>query len=113
MSELSGPMYHNNMSDAEFCALNAILLFDPRADGLSEHGIQVVAEARKRTYDHWFSFYNVLGVQDIGERVGNTMLLIPALKMIVQTTQENFRLIQVFDLFHYDKIIDELMHLVS
>ncbi|KAK6010869.1 hypothetical protein OSTOST_24064, partial [Ostertagia ostertagi] len=27
--ELSVPMYHNKMTDVEFCALNAILLFDP------------------------------------------------------------------------------------
>ncbi|KAK6043925.1 hypothetical protein COOONC_18571 [Cooperia oncophora] len=27
--ELSVPMYHNKMTDVEFCALNAVLLFDP------------------------------------------------------------------------------------
>ncbi|KAK6748061.1 hypothetical protein RB195_000964 [Necator americanus] len=93
--ELSGPMYHNNMTDVEFCALTAILLFDPGATSLSELGSQIVREARDRVYNDWFGFYDRTGVCDIGQRVGNTMLLIPAVKTIVETAQENFRLIQV------------------
>ncbi|KAL6739659.1 hypothetical protein Aduo_013090 [Ancylostoma duodenale] len=109
--QLSGPMYHNNMTDVEFCALTAILLFDPIASGLTEIGSRIVREARDRVYNDWFSFYDKNGVHDIGQRVGNTMLLLPAVQTIVETTQENFRLIQVFELFQYDKILDELMYL--
>ncbi|RCN28699.1 Ligand-binding domain of nuclear hormone receptor [Ancylostoma caninum] len=109
--ELSGPMYHNNMTDVEFCALTAILLFDPIASGLTEVGSRIVREARDRVYNDWFGFYDKNGVHDIGQRVGNTMLLLPAVQTIVETTQENFRLIQVFELFQYDKILDELMYL--
>ncbi|KIH55134.1 Ligand-binding domain of nuclear hormone receptor [Ancylostoma duodenale] len=125
--QLSGPMYHNNMTDVEFCALTAILLFDPThkfvlvASGLTEVGSRIVREARDRVYNDWFSFYDKNGVHDIGQRVGNTMLLLPAVQLlrvemlvvqtIVETTQENFRLIQVFELFQYDKILDELMYL--
>ncbi|VDM70999.1 unnamed protein product [Strongylus vulgaris] len=101
------------MSDVEFVALTAILLFDPAAIGLSERGSRTVREARDRVYNDWFSFYDKMGVLDVGQRVGNTMLLLPALMTTVKRTEENFRLIQVFDLFHYDKIIDELMHLGS
>ncbi|KAK6057586.1 Ligand-binding domain of nuclear hormone receptor [Cooperia oncophora] len=109
--ELSVPMYHNKMTDVEFCALNAVLLFDPAAPGLSEIGRHIVREARDHVYEDWFELYRKIGVEDIGQRVGNTMLLLPAVQTIVDTTQENFRLIQVFDLFQYDKILDELMYL--
>ncbi|WKY05008.1 hypothetical protein Q1695_005763 [Nippostrongylus brasiliensis] len=106
--QLSGPMYHNGMTDIEFCALNAVLLFDPSA-GLSESGSVVVREVRDRIYKDWFDLYDKMGVRDIGQRVGNTMLLLPAVQGIVGITEENFRLIQVFDLFHYDKILDEFI----
>uniref|UniRef100_A0A7I4YIB9 Nuclear receptor domain-containing protein n=1 Tax=Haemonchus contortus TaxID=6289 RepID=A0A7I4YIB9_HAECO len=109
--ELSAPMYYNKMSDVEFCALNAVLLFDQAAPGLSENGCRIVREARDRVYNDWFELYRKTGVRDIGQRVGNTMLLLPAVQTIVETTQENFRLIQIFDLFQYDKILDELMYL--
>ncbi|PIO69216.1 Ligand-binding domain of nuclear hormone receptor [Teladorsagia circumcincta] len=109
--ELSVPMYHNKMTDVEFCALNAILLFDPVAPGLSAIGSRLVRQARDQVYYDWFEHYQKTGVEDIGQRVGNTMLLLPAVQTIVDTTQENFRLIQVFDLFQYDKILDELMYL--
>ncbi|VDO21026.1 unnamed protein product, partial [Haemonchus placei] len=108
--ELSAPMYYNKMSDVEFCALNAVLLFDQAAPGLSEKGCRIVREARKRVYNDWFELYRKTGVRDIGQKVGNTMLLLPAVQ-VVETTQENFRLIQIFDLFQYDKILDELMYL--
>ncbi|VDL71685.1 unnamed protein product [Nippostrongylus brasiliensis] len=107
--QLSGPMYHNGMTDIEFCALNAVLLFDPSAAGLSESGSVVVREVRDRIYKDWFDLYDKMGVRDIGQRVGNTMLLLPAVQGIVGITEENFRLIQVFDLFHYDKILDEFI----
>lgn len=109
--ELSGPMYYNNMTDVEFCALTAVLLFDPSVPGLSDNGSHVVRQTRDRVYNDWFELYERVGVEDMGQRVGNTMLLLPAVQTIVDTTQENFRLIQIFDLFQYDKILDEFMYL--
>uniref|UniRef100_A0A1I7WNK9 NR LBD domain-containing protein n=1 Tax=Heterorhabditis bacteriophora TaxID=37862 RepID=A0A1I7WNK9_HETBA len=133
--EISGPMYHSNMTDVEFCALIAILLFDPAAPGLDDSVRRIVKDARDKVYHDWFAYYNQLGVEDASQRVGNTMLLLPAVQAsivdlcyleiellyniiscltfwfqtTVEKTQESFHLIRVFELFEYDKILDELL----
>ncbi|CAI4228328.1 unnamed protein product [Auanema sp. JU1783] len=110
LHELSGAMYHNGTTDIEFCALVAILLFDPSAPGLDEGTRRIVKDARDRVYSDWFAFYRAHNIQDGSERMGNTMLLLPAVLTIVEKTAENFHLIRVFELFDYDKFLDEVFN---
>lgn len=126
-------MYHNNMTDVEFCALTAILLFDPSknlyqlsftiyhfdcskslflvASGLTEVGSRIVREARDRVYNDWFGFYDKNGVHDIGQRVGNTMLLLPAVQVRTHIVSFSMTSIIFFDTLYSTKKCITKVHL--
>lgn len=49
--------------------------------GLSEPTRRLVKEARDRIYRDWFAYYEAHGIIDGPQRVGNAMLILPALKV--------------------------------
>ncbi|KHN85842.1 Nuclear hormone receptor family member nhr-71 [Toxocara canis] len=80
MRSITGPMYHFGMTDVEFVSLVVVILFDHSTPGLSEPAKRLVKEARDRMYHDWFAYYEAHGIADGPQRVGNAMLILPALK---------------------------------
>jgi len=108
LHELTGPMYHCGMTDVEFVALIAVLLFDANVANLSDVSRRLVKDARERAYSDWFSYYTAHGITDGPQRVGNCLLLLPALQTTVETAAENFHIIRFFDVCDYEKFLDEV-----
>uniref|UniRef100_F1KW61 Nuclear hormone receptor family member nhr-71 n=1 Tax=Ascaris suum TaxID=6253 RepID=F1KW61_ASCSU len=109
MRSITAPMYHFGMTDVEFVALVVIILFDHTLSGLSEPTRRLVKEARDRIYRDWFAYYEAHGIIDGPQRVGNAMLILPALKASCDLQSENYHLVRFFGFFEMDKIIDEVM----
>ncbi|CAJ0579795.1 unnamed protein product, partial [Mesorhabditis spiculigera] len=110
LQEVTAPMFNMKMTDVEFCALVAVILFDPTTSGLSDATRAQVRAARARVYQDWFAYYRARGItSDCSQRAGNTMLLLPAVQTTVEKSHENYHVVRVFDLFEYDKILDEMM----
>ncbi|GMR49613.1 hypothetical protein PMAYCL1PPCAC_19808, partial [Pristionchus mayeri] len=112
---LAGAMEKMQMSDVEFCGLVAVLLFDSTIAGLSEEGRAIVAESRDRAYKDWFAYYRMQGRSrdDAAQRVGETLLLIPAIQSTAELSKENFHLIRVFQIFEYDNLLDDVFNVSS
>ncbi|GMS96662.1 hypothetical protein PENTCL1PPCAC_18837, partial [Pristionchus entomophagus] len=112
---LAGSMEKMQMTDVEFCGLVAVLLFDSTIAGLSEEGRAIVAESRDRAYKDWFAYYRMHGRSrdDAAQRVGETLLLIPAIQSTAELSKENFHLIRVFQIFEYDNLLDDVFNVSS
>ncbi|KAF8372874.1 hypothetical protein PRIPAC_79303 [Pristionchus pacificus] len=112
---LAGSMEKMQMTDVEFCGLVAVLLFDSTIAGLSEEGRAIIAESRDRAYKDWFAYYRMHGRSrdDAAQRVGETLLLIPAIQSTAELSKENFHLIRVFQIFEYDNLLDDVFNVSS
>ncbi|GMT25150.1 hypothetical protein PFISCL1PPCAC_16447, partial [Pristionchus fissidentatus] len=112
---LAGSMEKMQMTDVEFCGLVAVLLFDSTIAGLSEEGRAIVAESRDKAYKDWFAYYRMHGRSrdDAAQRVGETLLLIPAIQSTAELSKENFHLIRVFQIFEYDNLLDDVFNVSS
>ncbi|CAI2350927.1 unnamed protein product [Caenorhabditis sp. 36 PRJEB53466] len=110
LNDFGAALEHSKMTDAEFCALFAIMLFNPAADNLSEASRNAVMMARNRVLKDWFEFYSKQGKasEEAGLLVGNTLLLLTAVRNALATHRENFHVIRVFNVMEYDKLIDDL-----
>nr|pir hypothetical protein C05G6.1 - Caenorhabditis elegans [Caenorhabditis elegans] len=174
LNELGSALEHSRMTDTEFCALFAILLFNTAADNLSDASRNAVVMARNRVMKDWFErFWFVLNVYEnqnclktpnfkmkllgnfskksygvskngltfvkivnltnlsmsqrletifflkspsnfkytifqAGLLVGNTLLLLTAVRNAMAVHRENFHVIRVFNVMEYDKLIDDL-----
>uniref|UniRef100_A0A1I7UFM3 NR LBD domain-containing protein n=2 Tax=Caenorhabditis tropicalis TaxID=1561998 RepID=A0A1I7UFM3_9PELO len=110
LNELGTALEHSRMTDTEFCALFAILLFNTAADNLSDASRNAVMMARNRVMKDWFEFYAKQGKapEEAGLLVGNTLLLLTAVRNAMAVHRENFHVIRVFNVMEYDKLIDDL-----
>lgn len=110
LNELGSALEHSRMTDTEFCALFAILLFNTAADNLSDASRNAVVMARNRVMKDWFEFYAKQGIDphEAGLLVGNTLLLLTAVRNAMAVHRENFHVIRVFNVMEYDKLIDDL-----
>ncbi|EFO99615.1 hypothetical protein CRE_17793 [Caenorhabditis remanei] len=66
--------------------------------------------ARNRVMKDWFEFYAKQGKtsEEAGLLVGNTLLLLTAVRNAMAVHRENFHVIRVFNVMEYDKLIDDL-----
>ncbi|EGT50927.1 hypothetical protein CAEBREN_16108 [Caenorhabditis brenneri] len=110
LNELGTALEHSKMTDTEFCALFAILLFNTAADNLSEASRNAVMMARNRVMKDWFEVYAKQGKdpEEAGLLVGNTLLLLTAVRNAMSVHRENFHVIRCFNVMEYDKLIDDL-----
>ncbi|CAD6194193.1 unnamed protein product [Caenorhabditis auriculariae] len=104
-------MKHAEMSEVDFCAVSAVFLFDPYAPNLPLESCRVMEELRDRFYRDWFRHYEEQGlsIDEISLRIGNSLLVLPALKPILARCRENFCIIRFFGILDYDRLIDDLM----
>lgn len=111
LNELGTALEHSRMTDTEFCALFAILLFNTAADNLTDASRNAVMMARNRVMKDWFEFYAKQGKDPVeaGLLVGNTLLLLTAVRNAMGIHRENFHFIRVFNVMEYDKLIDDLL----
>uniref|UniRef100_A0A8R1DYA7 Uncharacterized protein n=1 Tax=Caenorhabditis japonica TaxID=281687 RepID=A0A8R1DYA7_CAEJA len=110
LNEIGPALEHSRMTDTELCALFAILLFNTASDNLSDASRNAVMMARNRVMKDWFEFYAKQGKEpeEAGLRVGNTLLLLTAVRNALAVHRENFHVIRVFNVMEYDKLIDDL-----
>ncbi|EFO92178.1 CRE-NHR-76 protein [Caenorhabditis remanei] len=110
LNELGTALEHSKMTDTEFCALFAILLFNTAADNITDATRNLVMMARNRVMKDWFEFYAKQGKtsEEAGLLVGNTLLLLTAVRNAMAVHRENFHVIRVFNVMEYDKLIDDL-----
>lgn len=110
LRDITGPMYHFGMTDVEFVALTVVIIFDHTVPGLSEVTRRLVKEARDRMFRDWLAYYEAHGITDGPQRVGNAMLILPAIQVTCDKQVENYHLVRLFGFFELDKIVDEVMH---
>ncbi|ULT97297.1 hypothetical protein L3Y34_005248 [Caenorhabditis briggsae] len=110
LNELGTALEHSKMTDTEFCALFAILLFNTAADNITDSVRNAVMMARNRVMKDWFELYAKQGKtpEEAGLLVGNTLLLLTAVRNAMAVHRENFHVIRVFNVMEYDKLIDDL-----
>lgn len=110
LNELGPALEHSKMTDTEFCALFAILLFNTAADNITDSVRNAVMMARNRVMKDWFELYAKQGKtpEEAGLLVGNTLLLLTAVRNAMAVHRENFHVIRVFNVMEYDKLIDDL-----
>ncbi|KAK0400171.1 hypothetical protein QR680_003386 [Steinernema hermaphroditum] len=108
LEEIARPMYHLGMTDTEFVALVLIVLLNPDIAGLSQIARNTIGVARNRLYKDWFAYYEKNGVGDGQLKVGNSLLILPALQSAVEKVTGNFHMVRVFGLVDYDRILDDV-----
>lgn len=59
----------------------SIIIFLIAVPGLSDLARELVKEARDRLYMEWFAYYSIHNIDKACEKVGNTMLLLPAIQV--------------------------------
>ncbi|TMS38740.1 hypothetical protein L596_005395 [Steinernema carpocapsae] len=108
VEEIAKPMFFLGMTDIEFVALVLIILLNPDIAGLSQIASNAISVARNRLYKDWFAYYEKNGIDDGPLKVGNSLLLLPALQTAVEKVTGNFHMVRVFGLVDYDRILDDV-----
>ncbi|CAB3409156.1 unnamed protein product [Caenorhabditis bovis] len=110
LRHFGGALKASKMTDVEFCALFAILIFNPAATNLHQTGYEMVRSARNTVIGQWSDYYRSIGIGPMESSllIGNSILLLSELRNAMTVHRENFHVIRVFKVMDYDSLIDDL-----
>ncbi|VDD92520.1 unnamed protein product [Enterobius vermicularis] len=91
-----------------FTFLCVVWLFSTAAPNLSDLAKKLVKEARDHLYLDWFAYYEAHNISDGSMRVGNALLLLPAIYVCSKKQLENYHLVRFFNLFELTSLVDDL-----
>ncbi|KAH7718224.1 hypothetical protein AAVH_14292 [Aphelenchoides avenae] len=79
LATIVAAMDRMQMTDVEFLGVSLMILFDPQRDGLSEIARKLLCDARNQLSTDWLDLYTKCGIHNGEERMGNSVLLLPAI----------------------------------
>lgn len=109
LRDITGAMYHSDVTDAEIVALAVIVFLDHAAPNVSDVGKWMLKEARDRMYFDWFAYYDAHSITNGAERVGNALLLLPSVYIASKRLMESYRMANLSDMFDMASLAERVL----
>uniref|UniRef100_A0A914WT30 Uncharacterized protein n=1 Tax=Plectus sambesii TaxID=2011161 RepID=A0A914WT30_9BILA len=109
IDEVAEPMHELQLSMAEWCALKALLFWNPDNIALSPEGKPIVEKVKCELLSGLFAHYAESATPQLATRYGNVLLLAPAVASIGLQAAENFQLLRFFGIANFDRCLEEFL----
>ncbi|CAI4230997.1 unnamed protein product [Auanema sp. JU1783] len=110
INDLLLPLHNLKISVGELMCLRIIMLWNSGPIGLSPHGCSVAHEASNAVIKELHNYYELEGVRDIQQRIGNILILLPIITKHVQLLYNTVKLIPCFgQMNEWDSFMDDLL----
>lgn len=110
LDDIVVPMVHNRLTPGEMMALRMIMFWNPGGIGLSHDGLETSQTASNNAVRELHVYFEVERIDQIDNRIGSLLLLLPCFTKHVQYLYNTVKLIPSFgQMKEWDSFMDELL----
>ncbi|EFO98420.1 hypothetical protein CRE_22751 [Caenorhabditis remanei] len=101
------PMLRENVSQFEFLALAALILFDTGLDGQTDSCVDICRKVRTTVQKEMINYYSTKRVEEYPLRMANILSIIPSVQKASQKMQSDLELGHLFNAYSAEKTFFE------